>query len=85
MAEILDEFGAEVAEEETTLTIHGGESDLTGATVDGRGDHRIVMAAAVAGLVAEGETTITGSEHVDVSFPGFFDVLADLDAEITRD
>jgi 3-phosphoshikimate 1-carboxyvinyltransferase len=84
MAEILDEFGAVVEEEETTLTIHGGESTLTGATVDGRGDHRIIMAATVAGLVAEGETTITGGEHVDVSFPGFFDVLSDLGAEITQ-
>jgi 3-phosphoshikimate 1-carboxyvinyltransferase len=85
MAEILTEFGAVVEEAETTLTIHGGESALAGTTVEGRGDHRIIMAAAVGGLVADGETTIRGAGHVDVSFPGFFDVLSDLGAVITRD
>ncbi|MGH9813127.1 MAG: hypothetical protein ACRD4T_08330, partial [Candidatus Acidiferrales bacterium] len=36
------------------------------------------MAMAVAGLVAQGETTIEDSDCADVSFPGFFDVLAAL-------
>jgi 3-phosphoshikimate 1-carboxyvinyltransferase len=51
-------------------------SNLKGAVVDSFGDHRIAMAFAVAGLVAEGETEIIRAECVDVSFPGFFDVLA---------
>ena len=38
----------------------------------------------VAGLVADGTTTITGAEHVDVSFPEFFDVLAGLGAPVER-
>jgi 3-phosphoshikimate 1-carboxyvinyltransferase len=41
------------------------------------------MALAVAGLAADGTTTIAGAEHVDVSFPGFFDVLSDLGADLT--
>jgi 3-phosphoshikimate 1-carboxyvinyltransferase len=41
------------------------------------------MALAVAGLVAEGTTTVEGAEHVDVSFPGFFDVLAGLGADVS--
>jgi 3-phosphoshikimate 1-carboxyvinyltransferase len=50
-------------------------SDLRGARVDAFGDHRIAMAMAIAGLLANGETEIDGAECVDVSFPGFFDVL----------
>jgi 3-phosphoshikimate 1-carboxyvinyltransferase len=82
MAQALERMGAVVEEEEETLTIHGAETELTGATVDGRQDHRIIMALAVAGLVADGETTITGAEHVDVSFPGFFDAIEGLGAHV---
>ncbi|WP_380676843.1 3-phosphoshikimate 1-carboxyvinyltransferase [Salinigranum sp. GCM10025319] len=84
MAEELSKMGAAVTEEHDTLTIHGSETDLVGAEVDGRHDHRIVMSLAVAGLVAEGTTTIAGGEHVDVSFPGFFDVLEGLGATVER-
>lgn len=55
-----------------------GPSTLAGAEVDSAGDHRIAMAMAVAGLVADGETTIRGAEAAEVSFPGFAEVLADL-------
>jgi 3-phosphoshikimate 1-carboxyvinyltransferase len=48
---------------------------LRGAKIDPRGDHRIAMAFTVAGLIAEGETEITDSECVAVSFPEFFDLL----------
>ncbi|MEO8572758.1 MAG: 3-phosphoshikimate 1-carboxyvinyltransferase [Pyrinomonadaceae bacterium] len=55
------------------------KSKLRGARVDSFGDHRIAMAFAVAGLLAaEGETEIVGAECVDVSFPGFFEVLQDV-------
>ncbi len=84
MAEALGRMGASVDEREAELVVHGGDSELQGASVDGRKDHRIVMALSVAGLVAEGSTTIAGCEHVDVSYPGFFDVLAGLGAEVTR-
>jgi 3-phosphoshikimate 1-carboxyvinyltransferase len=82
MAESLTEMGARVEEDRDELIVHGGDTDLSGASVDGRGDHRLVMALAVAGLVADGETTVAGSEHVDVSFPGFFDVLSGLGADV---
>ena len=35
-------------------------------------DHRIAMTFAIAGLNADGETMITDSDWVDVSYPGFF-------------
>ncbi|MDX1746066.1 MAG: 3-phosphoshikimate 1-carboxyvinyltransferase, partial [Halobacteriales archaeon] len=77
-------MGASVEEGEETLTIHGGDSSLEGATIDGHHDHRIIMAFAVAGLVADGTTTVTGAEHVDVSFPDFFDELHGLGATVSR-
>ena len=43
------------------------------------------MALAVAGLVADDGTTVAGAEHVDVSFPEFFEVLADAGANVTLD
>jgi 3-phosphoshikimate 1-carboxyvinyltransferase len=84
MAEELSKLGASVTEEQDRLTVHGGDTDLVGAVVDGRADHRIVMSLAVAGLVADGETTIEGGEHVDVSFPGFFDALGSLGVDVGR-
>jgi 3-phosphoshikimate 1-carboxyvinyltransferase len=56
------------------LRITGGP--LRGAVVDSFGDHRTVMSLALAGLAAEGETTIRGAECVGKSFGEFFDVLA---------
>ena len=85
MAESLKRMGASVEETQDSLTIHGGKTDLRGATVDGRRDHRIIMSLAVAGLVADGETTVTEADHVDVSFPGFFEVLSGLGASLKRD
>ncbi|WP_226012633.1 3-phosphoshikimate 1-carboxyvinyltransferase [Halomicrobium salinisoli] len=84
MAEALSAMGASVEEERDALIVHGGDSELRGATVEGREDHRIIMSLTVAGLVAEGTTTVEGIEHVDVSFPDFFDVLYDLGATVDR-
>jgi 3-phosphoshikimate 1-carboxyvinyltransferase len=45
---------------------------LHGAEIEPRGDHRIAMAFAVAGLAAEGNTVIRNSDCAGVSFPTFF-------------
>jgi 3-phosphoshikimate 1-carboxyvinyltransferase len=66
----LRKLGAEVLETEDGLVIHG-PVQLRGGTVDSRGDHRIGMAMAVAGLAAGSDVRIDGSEMFDVSFPGF--------------
>lgn len=70
----LKAMGAEVEEFDDGLRV-GGRAQLHGAKIDPRGDHRIAMAFTVAGLLAEGEAEIEGSECVAVSFPGFFDLL----------
>ncbi|MDB6155171.1 MAG: aroA [Chthoniobacteraceae bacterium] len=63
-------MGAQVLETEDGMEITGG-LPLHGARVDSFGDHRIAMAFAIAGLFAEGETTITNTECVSTSYPEF--------------
>lgn len=48
---------------------------LAGGTVDAHGDHRLVMAFAVAALGASGATAIIGADAAAVSYPGFFSTL----------
>jgi 3-phosphoshikimate 1-carboxyvinyltransferase len=84
MATELERMGATVTEREDVLLVDGDDSELVGCRVDGHADHRIVMALSVAALAAAGTTTVAGGEHVDVSFPGFFDVLDGLGAAIDR-
>lgn len=55
-----------------------GQSRLSGAEIDSRGDHRIAMAFAIAGLMAEGETIIKSADSAAVSFPDFFERLNEL-------
>jgi 3-phosphoshikimate 1-carboxyvinyltransferase len=73
-AGFLTAMGADVKELDDGLIIDGGKP-LHGATIDSEGDHRIAMAAAVAALGAEGDTTIHDADCVAVSFPGFWDEL----------
>jgi 3-phosphoshikimate 1-carboxyvinyltransferase len=68
-------MGAEVEEFPDGLRVAGRQT-LHGAEIDPHEDHRIAMALAVAGLVAQGDTHIKNSSCVDISFPDFFDTLA---------
>jgi 3-phosphoshikimate 1-carboxyvinyltransferase len=74
VAENLRRMGAEVEEFPDGLRIPGKQK-LRGAEIDPHDDHRIAMAFAIAGLVAEGTTTIKNSSCVDISFPDFFDTV----------
>jgi 3-phosphoshikimate 1-carboxyvinyltransferase len=46
-----------------------------GGRIDARGDHRIAMLGAVAGVASRDGVEIEGFESVGVSFPGFHDLL----------
>jgi 3-phosphoshikimate 1-carboxyvinyltransferase len=74
VAENLRCMGAEVEEFPDGLRV-AGRQRLRGAEIETYGDHRIAMAFAVAGLVAEGTTLIRDSACVDISFPNFFTTL----------
>lgn len=67
-------MGVEVEERDDGMRITGGAT-LRGAKLDSFGDHRIAMAFAIAGLFAEGETTIDNVECVQTSYPGFAETL----------
>lgn len=68
-------MGIEVEEFDDGLRLKGRQQ-LSGARVESFGDHRIAMAFAVAGLIAEGETEIVGAEAASVSLPEFYQLLA---------
>jgi 3-phosphoshikimate 1-carboxyvinyltransferase len=63
-------MGAQVIELGDGLEIHG-PAPLRGGRVASFGDHRIAMAFAVAGLFADGETTVQDAECLEISYPGF--------------
>ena len=65
----LGRMGADVRADGDTLVVRGGS--LRSAGVDSHHDHRIAMSCAVAGLVADGPTTVRGWEAVATSYPGF--------------
>jgi 3-phosphoshikimate 1-carboxyvinyltransferase len=76
LVENLKRMGATVEERADGLKVEGYKAGkLHGAEIDPRGDHRIAMAFAVAGLAAEGATVIRGAECAGVSYPMFFEDL----------
>jgi len=70
----LRSMGASVEEFPDGLAITG-PTNLHGAEIDTAGDHRLVMAFTIAGLIANGGTRILGPESVKISHPEFFDSL----------
>lgn len=71
MVENLKAMGADIEATEDGMIIRGGKP-LHGALIDSRLDHRVAMSFAVAAMNADGETEISGSECVDISYPGFY-------------
>jgi 3-phosphoshikimate 1-carboxyvinyltransferase len=70
----LRKMGAKIEELDDGMIIEG-PTKLHGATIESYGDHRIAMTAAVAGLIADGETIIENPECIETSFPGFEKIL----------
>jgi 3-phosphoshikimate 1-carboxyvinyltransferase len=71
LAAQLGRFGIAIEERPDGFAIEGGRP-LRGARVSGHGDHRLTMALAVAGLLADGETIVDDAESVAVSYPAFW-------------
>jgi len=69
-------LGIDADERSDGFIVHGPSGKRpTGGVADARGDHRLAMAFAIAALGAEGPSTIDGAEVVDISYPGFFEML----------
>ncbi len=77
VVEELTKMGADIKETDDGMIINGTGS-LKGAVTESHNDHRIAMACAIAGLMAEGKTQINDSQCVDISFPGYFELLESL-------
>ena len=68
-------LGGEIEEFEDGFAV-GGPQRLKGSRIETAGDHRIAMAFSIAGLIAEGETEIIDADCASVSFPEFYELLA---------
>ena len=66
----LKKMNANISELEDGLIIK--HKPLKGALVNGHSDHRVVMALSLAGLIAEGKTTIDTAESVSITYPNYF-------------
>jgi 3-phosphoshikimate 1-carboxyvinyltransferase len=76
VVEELRRIGGHIRETRDGFRIRGVPARLRGGIVDARGDHRIAMLGAVAGVASREGVRLRGAEAVATSFPGFFDVLA---------
>lgn len=75
-ANLVNALGGTAKELPDGLIVSGG--GLTGGTVDGCRDHRIVMAAAIASVACCEPVTILGADAVNKSYPEFFEDFARL-------
>ena len=73
----LTRLGAKVEASDDGMVIHG-TGHLTGASCQSYADHRLAMSMGVAGLLAQGQTTVHGAEAATVSYPEFWQHLASL-------
>jgi len=78
----LRNIGIEVEEFDDGMRIRGRQT-IRGGEIESFGDHRIAMAFAVAGLIAERETIINGADAASVSLPEFYDLLRRCGAEVS--
>jgi len=79
----LARLGADARVDGHHVMVHGVEQ-LSGAPVQAS-DIRSGAALVIAGLVAEGVTTVSGAQHIDRGYPGFETVLQALGADVTRE
>lgn len=80
VVEELRRIGARIRATPDGFRIKGVPARLRGGTFDARGDHRLAMLGAVAGVSSLDGVSLQGAEAVETSFPGFFGVLEQLGA-----
>ena len=72
-------LGAEIEATDDGFAVTGaGERGLRGGVIDARGDHRMAMLGAVAGLASREGVEVVGMDAAAVSYPGFVEDLARL-------
>jgi 3-phosphoshikimate 1-carboxyvinyltransferase len=68
-------LGVRIQDADDGFRVRGVPTRPRGGAMDSRGDHRIAMLGAVAGLVSREGVRVGGAEAVSVSFPGFYELL----------
>jgi 3-phosphoshikimate 1-carboxyvinyltransferase len=68
-------LGADIEETDDGFAVRGDGGPLPGGTIDAKGDHRMAMLGAVAGLACTHGVEVTGMDAAAVSYPGFEDDL----------
>lgn len=77
MVDNLKRMGADIEELEDGMVIKG-KTKLKGANIETFKDHRIAMAFSIAELISDGYVKLDDEDCVNVSFPGYFDLLKQL-------
>ncbi len=68
--------GCAVSPRSDAIIVQGRPQGIEGGVVvDGHSDHRLLMALAIVALRSRHGLTLTGTEHIAKSYPGFFDEL----------
>ena len=75
VVDALRRLGAHVEARPDGMRIRGVPTRFRGGSMDSRGDHRIAMLGAIAGLVSRQGVEVGNAEAVTVSFPGFFELV----------
>ena len=78
VVEELRRIGGHIRATRDGFKVRGVPTRLRGGIIDSRGDHRLAMLGAVAGVSSQDGVDVRGSEAVSASFPGFFEVLRQL-------
>ena len=81
MRKELSKFGADITVLDDTIIVRSAPLRTPTVLLDAHGDHRVVMSLSVLATKYGGE--IRGAEHVNKSFPDFFDKLSALGAKVT--
>ncbi|HEV2722999.1 MAG TPA: 3-phosphoshikimate 1-carboxyvinyltransferase [Thermoleophilaceae bacterium] len=71
-------IGADIEETADGFSVRGNGARLEGGTRDARGDHRLAMLGAVAGLASRKGVQVVGMEASAISYPAFEQDLAAL-------
>lgn len=73
----LNLLGVEAIELEDGMIIKG-KSSINGGRIQTFNDHRIAMAFSIANLISKNQIILDSKKCVDISFPGYFDLLKGL-------
>ena len=74
MVDNLKKMGADIEELDDGMIIKG-KNKLNGAYINTFNDHRIAMAFSIASLISNGKVKLDNKSCIDISFPGYLNLL----------